>query len=206
MAVESQHAIPLCAIFHRMHLSRLAPPLWCIPCPPSSIGLGGKVDVLMRPHSQTSPSLVLINFSSKPCMTRRLPLLLSCPYVWLYNCVYPFFPFIVLWEARSHNVPYYVVTSISELIDLICSRWTSSITEPSSQMEGFDDLLTPSRNALEDNPFADPFTRRSGSPDPWATPFASTQRADYYDQSTPTAVATADSPTTDNATPTSSDP
>jgi sorting nexin-1/2 len=41
-------------------------------------------------------------------------------------------------------------------------------------MDTFDDLLAPSRQALEDNPFADPFARRSGSPDPWANPFAST--------------------------------
>ncbi|KAJ6581560.1 Vps5 C terminal like-domain-containing protein [Mycena capillaripes] len=38
-------------------------------------------------------------------------------------------------------------------------------------MDGFDDLLsTPSQ--LEDNPFADPFAKRSASPDPWASPFA----------------------------------
>lgn len=40
-------------------------------------------------------------------------------------------------------------------------------------MDGFDDLLAPSRQALEDNPFADPFGKRSSSPDPWGTPFAS---------------------------------
>ncbi|KAG5723672.1 Sorting nexin-2 [Termitomyces sp. T112] len=39
-------------------------------------------------------------------------------------------------------------------------------------MDGFDDLLVPSRSALEDNPFADPFAKRTGSPDPWASPFA----------------------------------
>jgi sorting nexin-1/2 len=34
-------------------------------------------------------------------------------------------------------------------------------------MDGFDDLL-PSRSALEENPFEDPFAKpRSGSPDPW---------------------------------------
>lgn len=44
-------------------------------------------------------------------------------------------------------------------------------------MDGFDDLLNPSRQALEENPFADPFLKRSGSPDPWATPFASTDHA-----------------------------
>ena len=37
-------------------------------------------------------------------------------------------------------------------------------------MASFDDLLAPSRRALEENPFDDPFAR-PGSPDPWATPF-----------------------------------
>ena len=36
-------------------------------------------------------------------------------------------------------------------------------------MDGFDDLLAPSRAALEQNPFADPFAPRSESPDPWAS-------------------------------------
>ncbi|KAI6113059.1 Vps5 C terminal like-domain-containing protein [Pisolithus sp. B1] len=38
-------------------------------------------------------------------------------------------------------------------------------------MDGFDDLLArSSRNVLEENPFADPFSqRRSNSPDPWAS-------------------------------------
>ncbi|KAL4065858.1 Vps5 C terminal like-domain-containing protein [Scleroderma citrinum] len=37
-------------------------------------------------------------------------------------------------------------------------------------MDGFDDLLASSRNALEDNPFADPFAQtRPESPDPWAS-------------------------------------
>ena len=37
-------------------------------------------------------------------------------------------------------------------------------------MDGFDDLLASSKNALEDNPFADPFAQaRSDSPDPWAS-------------------------------------
>lgn len=37
-------------------------------------------------------------------------------------------------------------------------------------MDGFDDLLAPSRRALEDNPFEDPFaSARSNSPDPWAS-------------------------------------
>ena len=37
-------------------------------------------------------------------------------------------------------------------------------------MEGFDDLLAPSRSILEENPFEDPFAKpRSGSPDPWSS-------------------------------------
>ncbi|RXW23897.1 hypothetical protein EST38_g1979 [Candolleomyces aberdarensis] len=41
-------------------------------------------------------------------------------------------------------------------------------------MDGFDDLLAPSRQALESNPFASPFADPFGgrsSPDPWASPF-----------------------------------
>jgi len=50
-------------------------------------------------------------------------------------------------------------------------------------MDGFDDLLGPSRAALEANPFADdPFSRpRSGSPDPWApSPFGAADSADVF--------------------------
>jgi len=47
-------------------------------------------------------------------------------------------------------------------------------------MDGFDDLLGSSRQALEDNPFADPFLKRSNSPDPWANPFASTDSSDTF--------------------------
>lgn len=37
-------------------------------------------------------------------------------------------------------------------------------------MDGFDDLLSSSAAALEDNPFANPFDKpRSSSPDPWST-------------------------------------
>ncbi|KAI0705214.1 Vps5 C terminal like-domain-containing protein [Cytidiella melzeri] len=36
-------------------------------------------------------------------------------------------------------------------------------------MDNFDDLLAPSRAALEQNPFADPFGKRSESPDPWSS-------------------------------------
>lgn len=44
-------------------------------------------------------------------------------------------------------------------------------------MDGFDDLLAPSRRAFSENPFANPFTTdRSHSPDPWASPFANTQQ------------------------------
>jgi sorting nexin-1/2 len=34
-------------------------------------------------------------------------------------------------------------------------------------MDGFDDPYHPSRDTLEKNPFADPFAKRSASPDPW---------------------------------------
>ncbi|KAH8108328.1 Vps5 C terminal like-domain-containing protein [Phellopilus nigrolimitatus] len=48
-------------------------------------------------------------------------------------------------------------------------------------MDGFDDLLSSSR-ALEDNPFADPFSGpRSNSPDPWAT-FGQQQHHDFHDE------------------------
>ncbi|OAX41529.1 Vps5-domain-containing protein [Rhizopogon vinicolor AM-OR11-026] len=36
-------------------------------------------------------------------------------------------------------------------------------------MDGFDDLLAPSRSVLEENPFEDPFAKRSSSPDPWSS-------------------------------------
>ncbi|KAG6891588.1 hypothetical protein C0992_002626 [Termitomyces sp. T32_za158] len=55
-------------------------------------------------------------------------------------------------------------------------------------MDGFDDLLAPSRSALEDNPFADPFSKRSGSPDPWASPFAINSRNDSFTNSYATSV------------------
>lgn len=48
-------------------------------------------------------------------------------------------------------------------------------------MDGFDDLLAPSHSSLEDNPFADPFAKRSASPDPWTSPFARQQTADVYE-------------------------
>ncbi|KAF8630138.1 hypothetical protein AX15_003091 [Amanita polypyramis BW_CC] len=52
-------------------------------------------------------------------------------------------------------------------------------------MDSFDDLLAPSRRILEDNPFADPFAKRSNSPDPWASPFAINQEP--YDSPSNTA-------------------
>ncbi|KAG6821426.1 hypothetical protein H0H93_010150 [Arthromyces matolae] len=51
-------------------------------------------------------------------------------------------------------------------------------------MDDFDDLLGPSRSALEDNPFADPFAKRSNSPDPWSSPFAATSGDSSYATST----------------------
>jgi len=56
-------------------------------------------------------------------------------------------------------------------IDLKCKHQLQTST-----MDGFDDLL--SRSALEANPFADPFAARSPSPDPWATPFASSTQTE----------------------------
>lgn len=66
-------------------------------------------------------------------------------------------------------------------------------------MDGFDDLLGPSRNALEDNPFSDPFGKRSSSPDPWASPFGQHQD-DIYHQ-----PFASDTPTTPTTTDHSSD-
>ncbi|THU87984.1 Vps5-domain-containing protein [Dendrothele bispora CBS 962.96] len=45
-------------------------------------------------------------------------------------------------------------------------------------MDSFDDLLGQSRSVLEENPFSDPFSKRSASPDPWSTPFS--QSDDLY--------------------------
>jgi sorting nexin-1/2 len=49
-------------------------------------------------------------------------------------------------------------------------------------MDGFDDLLAPSRNALEENPFEDPFAKRSGSPDPWSSGWS---RSEHHYSSEP---------------------
>ncbi|KAF8892263.1 Vps5 C terminal like-domain-containing protein [Infundibulicybe gibba] len=62
-------------------------------------------------------------------------------------------------------------------------------------MDGFDDLLAPSRQLLEDNPFADPFAKRSNSPDPWATPFAANQPESSFEETTST-TPTIDQPST----------
>ncbi|KAK2463525.1 hypothetical protein APHAL10511_004276 [Amanita phalloides] len=53
-------------------------------------------------------------------------------------------------------------------------------------MDSFDDLLAPSRHFLEENPFADPFAKRSNSPDPWASPFAINQAGSKEHGSTST--------------------
>ncbi|KAF7370555.1 Beta-glucan synthesis-associated [Mycena sanguinolenta] len=47
-------------------------------------------------------------------------------------------------------------------------------------MDGFDDLLQ-SQSSLENNPFADPFAKRSSSPDPWASPFARQASPDVFE-------------------------
>jgi sorting nexin-1/2 len=61
-------------------------------------------------------------------------------------------------------------------------------------MDGFDDLLAPSRRALEDNPFEDPFAQpRSNSPDPWASyshnpehnPFYQEEASEHYAEPEP---------------------
>ncbi|KAJ7281472.1 Vps5 C terminal like-domain-containing protein [Mycena rebaudengoi] len=52
-------------------------------------------------------------------------------------------------------------------------------------MDGFDDLLTTSQSSLEDNPFADPFAKRSASPDPWTSPFARQASTDVYEYQEP---------------------
>lgn len=54
-------------------------------------------------------------------------------------------------------------------------------------MDDFDDLLAPSRRVLEDNPFADPFAKRSNSPDPWASPYANSSVNEFNQSTTPTA-------------------
>jgi len=62
-------------------------------------------------------------------------------------------------------------------------------------MDGFDDLLAPSKRALEDNPFENPFAQhRSGSdPDPWASFFSQLEH-NPFSSSEPTTVAPAFEP------------
>jgi sorting nexin-1/2 len=48
-------------------------------------------------------------------------------------------------------------------------------------MDSFDDLLANSRRALEENPFEDPFAKRSNSPDPWASFGQSSQQEQHDD-------------------------
>ncbi|KAH8093274.1 Vps5 C terminal like-domain-containing protein [Cristinia sonorae] len=48
-------------------------------------------------------------------------------------------------------------------------------------MDGFDDLLAPTRSALESNPFEDPFAKRSGSPDPWSNVYQQSSGFEDHD-------------------------
>ncbi|KAK7061024.1 Vacuolar protein sorting-associated protein vps5 [Paramarasmius palmivorus] len=79
-------------------------------------------------------------------------------------------------------------------------------------MDSFDDLLAPSRSILEDNPFSDPFSKRSGSPDPWANPYSneSAPASPVHTRSKSSASAgeevEASKETVSTPTPTSSDP
>ncbi|KAJ7577034.1 Vps5 C terminal like-domain-containing protein [Mycena floridula] len=52
-------------------------------------------------------------------------------------------------------------------------------------MDSFDDLLAPSRRMLEENPFSDPFAKRSSSPDPWATPYQADEPVATFTQEEP---------------------
>ena len=60
-------------------------------------------------------------------------------------------------------------------------------------MDSFDDLLAPSRHILEENPFADPFAKRSNSPDPWASPFSVSQSSSKTFGLTTTAIGQSES-------------
>ena len=61
-------------------------------------------------------------------------------------------------------------------------------------MNGFDDLLTPSKRVLEDDPFENPFAQhRSGSPDPWAS-FSSQLEHNPFSSSEPTTTTSAFEP------------
>jgi sorting nexin-1/2 len=70
-------------------------------------------------------------------------------------------------------------------------------------MDGFDDLLAPSQSSLEDNPFADPFAKRSASPDPWTSPFARQQPSDVfeYQERTTTPPIEQEAPAVDTSAP-----
>ncbi|GLB41935.1 putative vps5 C terminal like [Lyophyllum shimeji] len=72
---------------------------------------------------------------------------------------------------------------------IICINlfWLLVLGAYRAHRHSFDDLLAPSRSVLEDNPFADPFAKRSGSPDPWATPFAHSSADVFGHDTTPTA-------------------
>ena len=61
-------------------------------------------------------------------------------------------------------------------------------------MDGFDDLLTPSKRTLGDDPFENPFAQhRSGSPDPWAT-FSSQLEHNPFSTTEPSTVVSAFEP------------
>ncbi|KAJ2918666.1 hypothetical protein MD484_g1721, partial [Candolleomyces efflorescens] len=56
-------------------------------------------------------------------------------------------------------------------------------------MDGFDDLLSPSRQALESNPFASPFANpfdEGASSDPWASPFGGHEESGFGSSSAAT--------------------
>ncbi|KAJ7782017.1 Vps5 C terminal like-domain-containing protein [Mycena maculata] len=67
-------------------------------------------------------------------------------------------------------------------------------------MDGFDDLLTPSQSSLEENPFADPFAKRSASPDPWTSPFARQESTEVYQYHERTTTPPPESPTVEDNT------
>lgn len=76
-------------------------------------------------------------------------------------------------------------------------------------MDGFDDLLAPSKRALGDDPFENPFAQhRSGSPDPWAS-FSSQLEHNPFSTSEPVTVISAfepEPPSPVSFSPTSADP
>ena len=74
-------------------------------------------------------------------------------------------------------------------------------------MDGFDDLLAPSKRALEENPFENPFAQhRSSSPDPWAS-YSSHLEHNPFSSSEPTATSPTFEPEPPSpVSPTSTDP